>query len=269
MTVERRNDSTFGAASFWEGRLDRDFSLKGVGFRRLGLNFNRWMYEVRKDVFLETIAATGLSVTDAEVLDVGCGTGFYLDRWAELGARSISGIDITATAIARLKAEHPNADLSTGDVGEPVSPLPGGSYDAVSAMDVLFHIVDDARFANAIANIAAALKPGGLFIWSDYFIRGREWRIEHQACRSLDHIERVLDDAGFEILGRRPMFYLMANPLDAGRLARASWYAAAAIISLSEKLGDFAGRKLYPHEKRLLASKTEGPSTEIMICRRH
>jgi SAM-dependent methyltransferase len=262
------DERDFAAARFWEQRLSDDYTLKGVGFRRLGLKYNRWMYAVRRHVFLDTVSSAGIDVPSAQVLDVGSGTGFYVDLWVELGAKRITGVDITETAVARLQERHPDLMFRRADVGEEISPLEPTTYDVVSAMDVLFHIVDDRRFANAIRNIHDALRPGGCFVWSDYFLRRREWRIRHQACRSLAEIERTLAETGFEIVTRRPMFFLMANPLDAGRVTRALWYAAAGLVSRSEKLGDLAGRKLLPVEIRKVSSKTEGPSTEIMVCRR-
>lgn len=263
-----RGAPDFRADSFWDQRLQRDYTLKGVGFRRLGLEYNRWMYAVRRDVFMETVRSTGLDIGRSDILDVGSGTGFYVDLWAELGASSVSGVDISETAVARLRDRHPQMTFSRADVGDEISPLPSSSYDAVSAMDVLFHIVDDRRFRNAIGNIHGALKPGGLFVWSDYFLHGREWRIQHQACRSLADIEGILDGSGFEISQRGPMFVLMANPLDAGWFVRMLWYAAASLVSVSERFGGAVGRILYPREKRLIASRAEGPSTEIMVCRK-
>ena len=58
------------------------------------------------------------------------------------------------------------------DIGGPPDQIArGASFDAVSAFDVLFHIVDDAAYGRAFQNIASLLKPGGWFLWSDNFLK--------------------------------------------------------------------------------------------------
>ena len=262
----------FATKDYWERRLRDHFDLEGVGYLRLGRRFNRWMYRVRGEVFDRIVAELGIDGrTRPKVFEVGPGTGFYVARWLELGAE-VTGMDLTAVAVEELGRRFPRARFVQGDIGSPLGPPLAdelGRFDVVSAFDVLFHIVDDAMYARALDNLAALLKPGGLFLWSDNFIHQPAVRVTHQVSRSLAEITAAVEKAGFEIVRRVPMFVLMNYPADtSSRLVRMGWTAMVAPAMLSDWLGGALGALLYPLEKRLVRSRTESPSTELMICRK-
>jgi SAM-dependent methyltransferase len=274
----------FDNREYWEARLREHYSLAGVGYLRLGRRYNEWMYRVRGDVFdrvisglksvngePSTVNGKGSTGWDARaVLDVGSGTGFYVERWLRLGAR-VTGLDLTDVAVTELSRSFPEARFVRADIGEPLAtmPLEVGSFNAVSAMDVLFHLVDDDAYANALSNIAALLQPGGWFLWSDNFLRHPAERVTHQASRPLTESLRLLQAAGFEVVERVPMFVLMNYPADTtSRVARWAWTAMVAPALLAEPLGWLLGAMLYPIEKALVRLKREGPSTELMVCRK-
>jgi len=257
---------------YWERRLRDNFSLEGVGYLRLGRRYNEWMYRIRGEVFDRVVAEeTAAMPRPLAVLEVGAGTGFYVERWLALGAK-VTGVDLTDVAIQNLARRFPQGRFLQADIG---APLRGSladavdDFDVVSAFDVLFHIVDDAAYTRALENIAHLLKPGGLFIWSDNFVHQAAIRVDHQVSRSLPEIETALDRAGFEVVRRVPMFVLMNYPADtSSRLARWAWTAMVAPALLSDRLGGLLGRLLYPIERRLLRSRKESSSTELMVCRR-
>jgi hypothetical protein len=133
----------------------------------------------------------------------------------------------------------------------------------------MFHIVERERFAAALRNVASLLAPEGLFVWSDFFVHGREVTREHIAWRNLYRIEEVLDGAGFEILARRPMFFWMNEPRDtSSRLLLHSWRGFMWLTSSSEPVGDVIGRALYHVDRELCSRRAEAPSTEVMVCRK-
>ena len=133
----------------------------------------------------------------------------------------------------------------------------------------VFHIVDDQLYDRALANIAKLLKPRGTFVWSDNFVHQPTVRVTHQVSRSLADISSALDRAGLEVVRRVPMFVLMNYPADTtSRLARWAWTAMVAPAMASDILGGALGALLYPLERRLVASRTESASTELMVCRK-
>ena len=252
---------------YWEERLRGDYSLGGVGYQGLGEAFNRWGYRARRRVFLRLIRP--LVSPGARVLDVGSGTGFYLGLWRELGASSVTGSDLTEVAVERLAAQHAGVEAVRLDVGDEAIDLPEGSFDAVSAMDVLFHITDDARFARALVNVARLLRPGGLLVFSDLFVRGGSWRAPHQAIRSLEEVRGAVTAAGLREELRRPMLVLLNAPVDTrSRAARAAWWTLRTAALRGEAAGWLAGAAAYPFDVGLARVMREGPSTELMVCRK-
>jgi len=260
---------SFDARGYWERRLGKTYAIDGVGWAGLGPALNTWMYRVRRHVFLRALRPLTLRPQKLRVLDIGSGTGFYVDRWHELGVPHVTGADLTETAIVRLRAAFPADTFVRFDVSEPDPPLDPGTFDLVSAMDVLFHIVDDERFERAFATIFSLLAPGGRFIFSDNFVRGETQRSEHQVSRNRDTIERLLRSAGFDVVDRRPMFFLLNSPIDSrSRLLRASWRLLATASAHWNIVGGVLGAMIYPIELALVTPLREGPSTELMICRR-
>jgi SAM-dependent methyltransferase len=257
----------FDARTYWEQRLDEDWSLTGVGFRRMGDRFNQLAYQRRGERFDDLVAEFLPNVHDARVLDVGSGTGFYLDRWRHVGAAEVVGLDLTEAAVGKLRERFPDLTIELGDITDGVATLAPESFDVISAMDVLFHIVDHERFARALRSIAALLKPGGVFVWSDLFLHGPEMVDRHIAIRSLYRIEALLDAADLEIVARRPMFFFMNEPRDTNsRLVWHSWRAMMGLAALAEPVADLVGRAAYRLDNWLDGRRTESPSTEFMVC---
>jgi 2-polyprenyl-6-hydroxyphenyl methylase/3-demethylubiquinone-9 3-methyltransferase len=94
-------------------------------------------------------------------LDVGCGAGLLTEPLARLGAK-VTGIDASPEVIA-VAREHAGSmgleiDFRSGDVQEF-----DGSYDLITAMEVIEHVADPAAFVNALAKRVA---PNGLLILS-------------------------------------------------------------------------------------------------------
>ena len=262
----------FHPRQYWEERLRKSYSLAGVGYLRLGARYNAWMYRVRARVFARVARELREDWRAARVLDVGSGTGFYVDQWHRLGAERVTGLDLTEVAVQRLRTAFPNDTFHRLDIGAMLpenSPVAAGRYDAVSAMDVLFHIVEDAAFDRALSNLAMLLQPGGWLLWSDNFVHHGTERVQHQVSRSLEESQAAVRRAGLEIVRRVPMFVVMNYPADSGsRLARTAWTAAIGPASLAEPIGWAIGAALFPLELALTRAVRESPSTELMICRR-
>jgi 2-polyprenyl-3-methyl-5-hydroxy-6-metoxy-1,4-benzoquinol methylase len=85
----------FSPDVYWENRLSQNFSLGGVGHGLLGYQYNRWAYRLRDRVLRRHLAPLRLRLSDSSILDVGSGTGFYIDFWRNMGAGSISGSDLS------------------------------------------------------------------------------------------------------------------------------------------------------------------------------
>jgi SAM-dependent methyltransferase len=261
--------STFDAASYWENRLRGNVALEKIGYLGLGSQYNQWLYRVRKAVFRRAVKSLNISLAESSVLDVGSGSGFYIQQWKALGAGKLTGLDLTTAAVEHLGAKFPDVTFHRADIGEDRELPAKGPYDIVSAFDVLFHIVDDTRYRRAIQNIHSLLRPGGVFLLSDVFVHDNVVPLEHFVSRPLTQAESVLRETGFEILGRRRVFTIMSAPLDSSsRIRRVMWGGLQRTVSKSEAIGFVVGALLCPLDVMLASISKEGPSTEIMICRK-
>jgi 2-polyprenyl-3-methyl-5-hydroxy-6-metoxy-1,4-benzoquinol methylase len=157
----------YDARRYWDLRLDKHWSLRGVGMLRLGHSWNRWQYRVRRVVFRHIVRSLDVDLSTAKVLDIGSGVGFYINLWRQAGAANVTGVDIADSAVRRLSECLPGIRFERLDISGDVGHL-GGNYDAVSAMDVLFHIVNDDLYERAFANVYNLLRPGGWFIFSEH-----------------------------------------------------------------------------------------------------
>lgn len=100
----------------------------------------------------------------ARLLDAGCGDGapsFYLAR--RLPDLEIHAVDFSEENVANCRRIQETLGLRNVrfEAADLSRPLPVGGFDAAMMSDVLEHIDDDRA---ALANIRAALKPGGVFV---------------------------------------------------------------------------------------------------------
>jgi SAM-dependent methyltransferase len=259
----------FDPEQYWEGMHLENRGFSAVGFAGLGDGFNTWMYRLRRVVVRRALRRAGLSLAGATVLDVGAGTGFYVRIWLELGADHVTGIDLSEAAVNTLRGEFPAASFIRDDIAAPSEATRSRYYDVVSAFDVLFHIVDDERFVRALKNIGDLTRAGGHLLLSDNFVHGSAIRGRNQVSRSMAEIHQALDAAGFEVVLRLPMFFLMNTPIDSrSRFLGASWRVVSGVCRRSRRAGGAVGALLFPVERLLTALVREGPSTELVVCRR-
>lgn len=252
---------------FWNQRLAEDWSESGVGYRALGRPFNSWMYRVRRQVFMREASALSPGL-QTSVLDVGSGTGLYLDWWRAAGAGQVTGSDLTPAAVEKLRTHHAPVLIEQLDITAGHGPFPPGSFDIVSCMDVLFHITDDELYRRALANIATLLRPGGRFIFTENFLNRPADRTEHQVNRTREWITRALADQGLRLTRRIPMLVLMNAQVDAPRWWRKGWGGMLRAVTLHPASGWVAGAGLYPLERVLTRTRTESPTTELAVAER-
>src|SRR5208283_1070181 len=127
----------------------------------MGRHCNAWRYRVRRVLFRRLVRRLGFAPGTLSVLDVGCGTGFYLQQWQTLGVASMAGLDISDWVVAKLARAYPSATFYRANVGAADSPLRAAAFDAVTALDVLVHLVDDGSYSRALENLHPSLIPGG------------------------------------------------------------------------------------------------------------
>jgi 2-polyprenyl-3-methyl-5-hydroxy-6-metoxy-1,4-benzoquinol methylase len=184
---------SYRAEDYWADRF-RKFgtSLKGPGHEGLSEADNAAMYAEAGQVFADYCAGQGISFAGRNVLEIGCGTGFYTDLIARLGPPArFTGMDITDVNFPALRGRHPTARFVKGDAT--ATPEPGQGFDVIVMIDVIHHVVTDREFSALMANVRRWLKPGGVFVVSPFsgtsakpFFYVRWWTLTELQARFAD-----------------------------------------------------------------------------------
>jgi SAM-dependent methyltransferase len=192
---------------FWGQRLTRDWSLRGVGHAGYSEYYNRYIYRAKVRALRRTLRQHRVAIAGKHVLDVGAGIGFWLRWYQDAGASQLTAIEISEAATIRLGAKFPSARVWSGDVAEEW-PWPE-RFDLINAFDVLYHIVDRARFLNALIQMTRHLEPGGYLVVTDVFPPHEVRPGQHVCFHALKDYQNVLDAAACSILSIRPLYGLM------------------------------------------------------------
>jgi len=97
---------------------------------------------------LRALSDAGMRLAGARVLDVGCGSGYFLHRLQEYGAGECHGIDLMENRVAEGRERYPTLKLQVGSATELA--YADGEFDLVTQFTCLSSILDvDVRAAAA------------------------------------------------------------------------------------------------------------------------
>jgi SAM-dependent methyltransferase len=97
----------------------------------------------------------------AEILDAGCGTGGFIRRLKASHPKwQWTAVDLSTIACA-LARERVGDGVRVIEGSVTKLPLPDASCDAVTSLDVIYHVDDDAA---ALREFFRVLRPGGLVV---------------------------------------------------------------------------------------------------------
>lgn len=156
-------------------------------------------------------------VNGKRVLDVASGEG-YGSRLLAQAAASITGVDISAEAVAHANAKYGQANLRYVASSCTQIPEADASFDVIVSFETIEHITEHEAFLREVDRLLA---PGGLFIisspnrpeYSDRTGYKNEFHV-----KELDHDElKLLLEAHFPAqrwFGQRAAFHSMVWPLE-------------------------------------------------------
>jgi SAM-dependent methyltransferase len=152
------------------------------------LDDRHWWYRARRRIIADLIRREARPPADAQVLEIGCGTGHNLAMLAGFGHVEGLELDAEARAISEKRLGRKVMSSPLPELGE----VPDCHYDLIGAFDVIEHIDDDRA---ALASIAAKLKPGGSFVMT---VPAHQWM--WSAHDTVNHHKRRYSKAGLRTL---------------------------------------------------------------------
>lgn len=154
----------------------------------------------------------------AHLLDLGCGTGLELESiFARFPALRVTGVDLTAAMLDRLRAKFPDRDLTLIRGSYVGMNFDRERYDAAVSFETLHHLEPEEKGA-LYRRVWEALTPEGVYVECDYIAATAEeeaaLRAEHCRLRmeagvggdtlyhfdipcTLEHQKALLEAAGF------------------------------------------------------------------------
>ena len=119
--------------------------------------------------------------TGKRVLDIGCGNGYVLSRYATAGA-SVQGVDLTdrAIEISRRRFSEMGLTGSFTRIDGQALPFADGALDVVTSMGVLHHVPDPDPLVDEAVR---TLKPGGEMIIMLYYRHSWQYQVLMRAKR--------------------------------------------------------------------------------------
>lgn len=136
--------------------------------------------------------------TGLDVLDIGCGTGFHLPRFAAT-ARSVTGVEPHAPLVERAKARVAGmraVDVLVGPAQR--LPLPDASVDVAHARTAYFF---GPGCEPGLAEVERVLRPGGVLVIVDLAVRHRpygDWMRADLPAYDPVEVDRFFTRMGFD-----------------------------------------------------------------------
>ena len=125
---------------------------------------NEWDdYRHGKAIDPSIVEFVGSLKKNAKVLDIGCGSGYPIDKYLSDEGFTVVGIDVSSRMIdLATKADIKNATFIKADI---VRYVPTEKFDAIIAFDSLFHIEKE-KLCEVFSKIIRSLKSGGRLMFT-------------------------------------------------------------------------------------------------------
>lgn len=148
-------------------------------------------------------------------LDIGCGAGLVCEPLARLGA-DMTGVDAASDNVAAAAAHAEAGGLDIRYMAGEVAGLDIGTFDLVTALEVIEHVADKEQF---LKDVTERLAPGGLLVISTPNRTAASRLLLVGAAEAVgyvpkgthhwddfitpDELEVMLGDLGFEVTEKR------------------------------------------------------------------
>ncbi len=130
--------------------------------------------EWRSDLKWSRLRDSIAPLADRNILDVGCGNGYYALQMRKAGARTVIGVDPTLIYVMQFLAVN-EFQCDSGVFVLPVRlhelPLPARKFDTTFSMGVLYH---QRAPVDHLRQLRQTLRPGGQLVLETIYLPGEE-----------------------------------------------------------------------------------------------
>lgn len=260
----------FDQKKYWQSRVSGNIDLGVVGYRSLGRGYNEYIYRRRLDVLDEFLREYGKPVEELRVLDIGCGSGFYVDYWQKRGVRNLMGVDISAESISLMGKLYPeysfvNLDVTSPNVFSGIISI----FDIITIFDVIYHVIDDDQASQLLVNAVTILAENGEILITDC-PSGRNYGfVKHVRFRSINFYEQIFKEGKDKYVKRYQLFNLIQPPIvrikGIDYCISGLYYIFGIIYRVHDIIGRTFGRLFYNLDKTLLNMGIRFPNQELLV----
>ena len=191
------------AIDYWDSRHRSHEMLRSGGHTGYDEATNEIFYLIRLGRLVERISFGTHPAAPLDVLDAGCGKGYFARGVARCGHRVV-GVDASGHAVETGRAlgggpRYEQSTLSRWRSSE--------LFDVVYCIDVLFHVLDDAEWQESLLNLASLVRLGGRLILTEWDVADRRAYGHHQLVRPTHEYTAMLAPRGLSYGGFSPDGY--------------------------------------------------------------
>lgn len=269
---------TFDPATYWDERYKNAYDLIAASYAGIEPEVAAALYERMRASVTSMLGRHHLlgELGTRRILDVGSGTGFWIDYWKRRGVLSVTSVEISSRAAAALRQRHPDVPVIQADIRGVDPTSVGGPFRLVSAMNVLVCVVDEGGFERTIRNLSSLLDPHGFMLLMDPVIRHQRRGapvsdVQTSVARPLERWLEVFEQSNLRLIDIRPVTALLGNPVDTAhaltfRVLARYW----SLLNTACHRLDRASRGLAKAAQMLdhvLVGAGFGPSLKLMLVR--
>lgn len=257
----------------WENIYSNQFNLYSSGYIELGESYNHWLYKLKIKAFKNALTKNDIILSkDSEVLDIGCGTGFWIREFQKWGVKKLIGFDLTKISIEKLSIRFPQYNFFQQDISEPLKQ--DNTFDFINIFDVLWYL-DNTGFQKAFTNLVKLSKRGAYLFISDILREERCSQGEGFWPRSVSEYSFQCNKNGFEIICIYPLFVFTNTPCDPDsvnkrffRFLTFHWKILFYLLTKCNLMGNVFGFPLFLLDSVATSFLVHGPSSKLMVLKR-